>query len=230
MASAADVLANADRSLDTAAALSGRPELQALVAERNALEARMASLVSGTAPGSSSDPRFPVQTFAERQSEFREWESRHAELARAASNPIEALRARRGPAQETEGGVAGGLSVNRLVDAGTGLLRDRVDAALPSIDPVMEKPRKAARNVLDRIEKAESEAGQQLDGFRRSSMEKQVDDKLRAEGVSDADREEVRSSLREELPDTDKVLGPLSKATERVKTPLRKVATGKWLW
>lgn len=223
--------------LEQAAALLPGSRLEHLLEERRALEQRLRQL-TGLAQQHGSgdahrDARFSVPSFAERQAELRQWESqrqsqrdRRAQQAwgnqarwqnQRAQSPHLGL-----PEPATNLGATGLSSgmgeLTRGLSAGTDRLRQ-------TANPALDRPRAAAAR-LDEWGRPLRQMGDQL-----ADQSRQMDDldrRLAAEGVSEAERAEVRSAVRAD--EIDRVSSVLDRANQALEAPKRAVAKIDRFW
>lgn len=220
-----------------AAALAPDSRLNSLLAERRALEDRLRNLTGLPGQQGSGDPhrdaRFQVPSFAERQAQIRAWEAqRQASTGQAARDAQGRWGSRMGgpPADGTGVGLpdpalpgpASGLGATGL---GTGFA-DRTAALRDGIagrsrrtrESLLERPRAAAARV-DAIGRPLRNIGDQLSDQSRQLDE--MDRKLAAEGVSQAERDEIRRAVKGD--EIDKVSGVIDRANAALGAPKRAV-------
>ncbi|HSF94899.1 MAG TPA: hypothetical protein VLA52_07715 [Thermohalobaculum sp.] len=209
-----------------------------LLRQRRALEARIAGLAGlPGAPGDDAQTaRYPVMSFAERRREQAEWAARRNAL-RAQQDEI---RGRTGdaaggsqPAPEP-GGLAptplearlgAGLPIRTDLSSGrthlgaardwisdrTSGLRSGIGAARRRVQEAITPVNRVA-DVGNDLQRQTDDAGRQL---------RDLDRRLAEEGVSEADRAEIRDSIGGEQ--ISKVSGPLARANSALNAPRRAV-------
>jgi hypothetical protein len=229
--------AGATDDLARAAALAPDSRLNALLAERRALEDRLRNLTGLPGQQGSGDPhrdaRFQVPSFAERQAQIRAWEDQRQ--ARAAKTERDA-RSRWGsrigaPPATGPGGelpeppLPGPASSLGGTGLGTGLadrtaqLRDGLtDRSRRTREGLLDRPRAAAAQV-DAIGRPLREIGGQLSDQGRQLDE--MDRKLAAEGVSEAERDEIRRAVKGD--EIKKVSGIIDRANAALGAPKKAV-------
>ena len=206
--------------LSTAAALAPDSRLSQLMQERKELEDRLRNLTG--LPGQQGtdahrNARFHVPSFAERQAEYREWEAnRMQSLRRQAA----AARQARAPTNPLRSGVA--AARNPVEQLRSGLQH----TSRSNLNRFIERPRDAA-NTLDEMGRPLRQIGAQLQDQNRQLDE--MDRKLAAEGVSEAERQEIRKAVKgDKLDKAGKMMDKANKAISAPKKAVDKVEQG-WL-
>jgi len=214
--------------LDTAdlhriAAQAPGSELADLLAEREQLQLHLASLTGQS--GTDQSARYPVASFAERRAEAQAW-SRTRDARAAPDRRPDSGTGRREPAdpapeQRASGqlpgdrGVAGrGLGSDVLAERGTAV-RSRVFAPIRSGLGRYEDAVAPARNL-----------GRQVTGF--ADRLDEMDRKLAREGVSKAERDEVRRAAGGGV--VDRIAGPLRRADQALERPRQLVDALESRW
>jgi hypothetical protein len=191
----------AANDLHQAATLAPDSRLGTLLQRRQALEQRLRGL-SGV-PGQGSSPqdaafaaRFPVASFAQRQAEQSAWETRRQALQQQADD----LRRNGAAPAAMPDGLADtplaqqlGAGLPDLATTGLGSslgrTRSQIGAGLSRLRPLGERARQVA-DTIDDAGRPLREAGQKVGDYNRQLRD--LDQRLASEGVSEADRAEVR--------------------------------------
>ncbi len=213
--------AGADSSAPTGAgsvvarAAQGSPRLAGLLEQRELLENRLRVLTSGsgTAVDAREDARFRVPSFAERQQQQREWESRRSGLqARALDLRRQARRSAAPPADDSIR-----PSPRNRPDTGIG---DNVNQWLARRDSQRRSLRDAARDrltPLNEVARVGSRLNRSLSGA--SGQLRDLDRQLAAQGL-DQERDELRQLGTDRLA---KVSSQVDKYTKMAEAPMRAV-------
>jgi hypothetical protein len=211
--------------------------LNALLAERRALEDRLRNLTGLPGQQGSGDPhrdaRFHVPSFAERQAQVRQWEAqrqaRAGQAARDAQGRWGSAVGRTPSGGETADPAAPPLPGPASGLVATGLGSGFADRTAHLRDGIAARSRRARAGLLDR---PRATAGQ-LDAVGRplreiggqvSDQSRQLDEmdrKLAAEGVSAAERAEIRRAVKAD--EIDKVSGVLDRANAALGAPKKAV-------
>lgn len=226
--------------LRRAAELAPDSRLGQLLAERETLERRLRGLAGG--PGTDGrDPafaaRFPVMTFAERQAQQRELDARRDrirqaqdDLRRTSRNPAASARRLRGlpdtPPTERRGAGTPNIPATAAGASGAALgLRNRFASRSTAARSAILDPARRFIAPLDEVGRPLREVGRKFGDARRQLRD--LDKRLAAEGISEAERAEIRKALHGDT--LDKVGGRLDKANEVLAAPKKlvdKVETG----
>lgn len=189
------------------AAQSPGSELAGLLAERQQLELHLATLTGQSGPDESG--RYPVASLAERRAEAQAWGNTRDTRAASARRPNADVERREPTGPEPEQppsrrrSAARGLGGDVLAERGTAV-RSRVFSPL--------------RSGLDRYENAVAPArdlGRQVTGF--ADRLDEMDRKLAREGVSKAERDDVRRAAGGGV--VDRIAGPLRRADQALERP-----------
>ncbi|MEM7236673.1 MAG: hypothetical protein AAF501_02435 [Pseudomonadota bacterium] len=241
-ASPVDAGGGSARDLHQAAELAPESPLRTLVEEREALERRLRGL-SGVSGAGSQDPdiaaRFPVASFAERRADEQAWAMRRAALqdqrdhlrrqardpGAADTRPASSSRdaAGLGPSP-LEARMSAGLP-DMIGGLGPGAMRSMIGSRARRAGDRIPSRSASARSGLGRVrEELEplDRVGRPLRDFGRSLETAQgqlrdLDRQLADEGVSAAEREEIRKALKGD--EIDKVGGKIAKANEALDAP-----------
>ncbi|MGS4946482.1 hypothetical protein ACVDG3_13445 [Meridianimarinicoccus sp. RP-17] len=223
--------------LAQAAALAPDSRLNSLLAERRALEDRLRNLTGLPGQQGSGDPhrdaRFHVPSFAERQAQIRAWEAQRQARAGQAARDAQGRWGSRIGARPTSGqgadlpdpalpGPASGLGASGLgtdfADR-TAALRDRIAGrSRRTRESLLDRPRAATAQV-DAIGRPLRNIGDQLSDQTRQLDE--MDRKLAAEGVSEAERDEIRRAVKGD--EIKKVSGIIDRANTALSAPKKAV-------
>ncbi|MEP4546255.1 MAG: hypothetical protein ABJ000_08750 [Saccharospirillum sp.] len=207
--------------LAEAARLAPNSQLNQLLTRRNELESKLRGLTGNSQQDPAISQRFPVASFAERRQQEQEWAAQ-----RAAARQRQQQQQGNGPAPL--GTPRGGLPASPL--------EGRMDAGLPDRSALSEGPdnrfvtaSRQARSGLRRIGEALTplqsvsqpvrDARQSVDGARDQLRD--LDQQLASEGVSEADRAELRKTLQGDR--LDKTSAVLNRAQSALDAPQRAV-------
>ena len=228
------------------------PQIGLLMEQRKALENQMNSLVSGQDIGGSTDPRFPVQTFAQRQDEIRNWEKSRGRFSNfgdpmAGTRELMRRKGYQDRTQFTPSAIENGLSritrtdgqgsnfINRFdSDAGLGKINEkwRKTGLAKSLSKIndgtrlkgVQKGLKSVADKADELRKPLSDLSSEMDKLNTSLDD--ADRQLKEKGVSESERAEIRSDLDKSMGgSTDKIAKYSKKADEALNKP-RELANG----
>lgn len=202
--------------LAEAARLAPNSQLNQLLNRRNELESKLRGLTGQSQQDPAISQRFPVASFAERRQQEQEWTAQRAAARQRQSDPVP-MGTPRGslPASPLEGRMDAGLPGrsglsegpdNRFVTA-SGQARSglrRIGEAMTPLQSVSQ-PVRNARQSVDR-------ARERL---------RDLDQQLASEGVSGADRAELRNTLQGDR--LDKTSAVLNRAQSALDAPQRAV-------
>lgn len=192
-------------------------ELGRLLEKRNALEARLRQVTGEESSDEAMRQRFPVASFAERRAQEQAWAAqRAASLARGGADPVER---RLGPSP-LEGRMDAGLAGRSGLMDGIG---NRFSSALGGARTALGRGNQALRPFSDTLGSAQrsvSDARTQL---------RDLDRQLADEGVSDAERREIRKALHgDKLDKAGAALDRANAAMDRPKRAAEQIESG-WL-
>lgn len=202
--------------LAEAARLAPNSQLNQLLTRRNELESKLRGLTGNSQQDPAISQRFPVASFAERRQQEQEWTAQRAAARQRQSDPAPV------------GTPRGSLPASPL--------EGRMDAGLPGRSGLSDGPdnrfvtaSRQARSGLRRIGEALSplqsvsqpvrNARQSVDGARDQLRD--LDQQLASEGVSEADRAELRKTLQGDR--LDKTSAVLNRAQSALDAPQRAV-------
>lgn len=214
-APAADAQPSAPAGSVVARAAQGSPRLAGLLEQRELLENRLHALTSGS--GAALDAReaarFRVPSFAERQQQQREWETRRSALQTRALD----LRrqARRNGASQTDSTTRPGN--RKRLGAGIG---DNVTQWLARRDSQRRSLRDAARDrltPLNEVARVGSRLNRSVSGV--AGQLRDLDRQLGAEGLNQ-ERDELRKLGADRL---TKASSQIDKYTKKAEAPMRAV-------
>lgn len=219
--------------LEQAAAMVPGSRLNELLEERRALEDRLRHLTG--LPGRQGsgdahrDARFHVPSFAARQAEIRQWETqRQSQLNRRTQASWHGNRDRSSGAPALQDPATGlgatGLSSD-LTERMPALRTGIADLSGTTRENSLAQPR-AVAGKLDELGRPLREFGDQLADQDRQLDE--MDRQLAAEGVSEAERDEIRKAVRSEA--IDKVSGVLGRANKAIEAPKKAIAKIDQFW
>lgn len=207
------------------------------MAERRALEDRLRNLTG--LPGQQGsgdahrDARFQVPSFAERQAQIRAWETQRQARAGQAARDAQgrwgsgigsAPAGEHGPGLPDPAlpGPASGLGATALgagfADRTAGLRDGVTDRSRRTRETLLRGPRAAAAQV-DAIGRPLRDIGGQVSDQSRQLDE--MDRKLAAEGVSEAERDEIRRAVKGD--EIQKVSGIIDRANTALAAPKKAV-------
>lgn len=202
--------------LAEAARLAPNSQLNQLLNRRNELESKLRGLTGNSQQDPAISQRFPVASFAERRQQEQEWAAQRAAARQRQSDPVPVGTPRGSlPASPLEGrmydGLPGrsGLSEgpdNRFVTASR-----QARSGLRRIGEALTPPQSVSQPVRD--------ARQSVDGARDQLRD--LDQQLASEGVSEADRAELRKTLQGDR--LDKTSAVLNRAQSALDAPQRAV-------
>jgi len=193
------------------------PRLASLLDQRKTLENRLHNLSSGAGEelDSRDAARFRVPTFAERQAQQREWESKHEQLrVRAAELRNQAKNAITSPLKNT-----GTRQARPLADS-VGRWLDRRDTQRQNL-------RQSARDRLSPL-KDVAQVGRQLSGSLSSASRqlRDLDRQLAEQGLSQ-EREAIRDFGGGR---PDKVQSEVGRVTKMAEAPMRTIDKIDHFW
>ncbi|MBM9593569.1 serine/threonine-protein kinase [Roseitranquillus sediminis] len=227
-----------DGDLRRAAELAPQSRLGDLLAQREALERRLRGLTG--APGSEDAARvarFQVMTFAERQAQQRELDARQAALRQrqdalrragqtpgGGSSPLPGF-ADTPLAQRMEAGLPEGTALGRDARSGLGLPalgqlrqgRERIAGRSRAARSAPVDPLRRVQAQAEEVGRPLRDVGRQVSDARDQLAD--LDRRLAAEGVSEADRAAVREGVGGDT--LDKVGARLDKANAALDAPKR---------
>jgi hypothetical protein len=222
--------------LEAAAALVPDSRLNTLMEERRALEDRLRNLTGLPGQQGTQDPhrdaRFQVPSFGERQAEIRRWEARRQarmtrrqqDVWRGSERWAHALQSAREepPALPAPASGLGATGLSDRMRALRGGLTDRSRAARESL---LARPREVAGRI-DEAGRPLRQLGEQLKD--RDRQLEEMDRKLAAEGISEAERQEIREAVSSDA--VDKVSAVLGRANRAIDAPKKAVARIEQFW
>ncbi|MCV6585264.1 MAG: hypothetical protein OIF47_07000 [Marinibacterium sp.] len=192
-----------DDDLARAAAMAPDSRLGALMQERQVLEDRLRNLTglpgqSGQGGGDAHrDARFRVASFAERQAEAREWEGRRAQML-----DRQADAARLAPAGLTDRATPAAAA--DPARSGLGRFLGRVRSGVRRFDEMGQPLRDMGRQLND-----------------QSRALDDMDRQLAAEGISAAERAEIRKAVKADA--VNKAASKMDKVNKVIGAPKRAV-------
>ncbi len=209
--------------LAEAARLAPNSQLNQLLTRRNELESKLRGLTGDPQQDPAISQRFPVASFAERRRQEQEWAAQRAAARQRQSSDLAPIGTPRGslPASPLEG---------------------RMDAGLPGRSGLSEGPdnrfatasrqaRSGLRRVGDALTPLQSvsqpvrDARQSVDGARDQLRD--LDQQLASEGVSEAERAELRNTLQgDRLDKTSSVLNRAQSALDAPKQVVDRIESG----
>lgn len=202
--------------LAEAARLAPNSQLNQLLNRRNELESKLRGLTGNSQQDPAISQRFPVASFAERRQQEQEWAAQRAAARQRQSDPAPMGTARGSlPASPLEGRMDAGLPGrsglsegpdNRFVTASR-----QARSGLRRIGEALTPPQSVSQPVRD--------ARQSVDGARDQLRD--LDQQLASEGVSEADRAELRKTLQGDR--LDKTSAVLNRAQSALDAPQRAV-------
>lgn len=202
--------------LAEAARLAPNSQLNQLLNRRNELESKLRGLTGNSQQDPAISQRFPVASFAERRQQEQEWAAQRAAARQRQSDPVPVGTPRGSlPASPFEGRMDAGLPGrsglsegpdNRFVTASR-----QARSGLRRIGEALTPPQSVSQPVRD--------ARQSVDGARDQLRD--LDQQLASEGVSEADRAELRKTLQGDR--LDKTSAVLNRAQSALDAPQRAV-------
>jgi len=209
--------------LAAAARLAPNSQLNQLLTRRNELESKLRGLTGESQQDPAISQRFPVASFAERRQQEQEWAVQRAAARQRQSDPAPMGTARGSlPASPLEGRMDAGLPGrsglsegpdNRFVTASR-----QARSGLRRIGEALTPPQSVSQPVRD--------ARQSVDGARDQLRD--LDQQLASEGVSEADRAELRNTLQSDR--LDKTSAVLNRAQSALDAPQRAVERIESRW
>lgn len=194
--------------------------LNDLLNQREVLEARMQGLISGERTrGSSSDPRFPVQTFVQRMNEQKQWEELRAKTDKIRSTFENTDQVKNIlPSGVTDGfgrsALSNGISRSFKNSKISSSLETANDAlAFRDIQRILRKEPKIVKSA----KKAIGGAREAVDSY--SNKLKDLDKTLQQQDVSAGDRKEIQETLKSR--EVEKISSGLNKASSLLSAPRR---------
>jgi hypothetical protein len=209
--------------LTAASELAPESGLNQLLAQRNALEAKLRGLTGQGEQDEAISQRFPVASFAERRQQEQAWAAqRAAERHRLQQTPpgtprgglpTSPLEGRMDAGQAGRSGLSQGAD-NRFVTANR-----RARSGLRQIGESLTPPQSVSQPVRD--------VRQSVDGARDQLRD--LDQQLASEDVSERDRAEIRDMMQgDRLDKTSAVLNRAQSALDAPKRAVEKIESG-WL-
>ncbi|WP_028671785.1 hypothetical protein [Saccharospirillum impatiens] len=214
---------------DLAAATQLAPNsgLNQLLAQRNALEAKLRGLTGEAEQDAAISQRFPVASFAERRQQEQAWAAQRAAVRQRQQQGVHPSPPGqpRGslPASPLEGrmdaGMAGRSGLSQGADNRFATANRQARSGLRRIGEALTPPQSISQPLGD--------VRQSVDGARDQLRD--LDQQLASEGVSDRERAEIRDTLQgDRLDKTSAVLNRAQSALDAPKRAVDRVESG-WL-
>lgn len=218
----APIAASASRGpsdLAAAARLAPNSQLNQLLTRRNELESKLRGLTGESQQDPAISQRFPVASFAERRRQEQAWATQRAAARQhqQQGNESAPTGTPRGslPASPLEGRMDAGLAGRSGLSAGPdnrfATASRQARSGLRGIGEALTPLQSVSQPVRD--------ARQSVDGARDQLRD--LDQQLASEGVSDADRAELRSTLQGDR--LDKTSAVMNRAQSALDAPQRAV-------
>ncbi|SEG11011.1 hypothetical protein SAMN05444390_1011385 [Marinobacterium lutimaris] len=207
----------AQGNLEQAANLAPGTELGRLLEKRNELEARLRQVTGEESADDAMRQRFPVASFAERRAQEQAWAvQRAAGQQRSGTGRSERQL---GPSP-LEGRMDAGLAGRSGLAGGIG---DRFSSGLGAARSALARSAEAVRPLSDTLDSAQ----RSVSGARTQLRD--LDRQLASEGVSDAERSEVRKALHgDKIDKAGAVLDRVNAVMDRPKRAAEQIESG-WL-